>query len=148
MCQQLRLGQLYHGSSILHATFILLETNLRKEWSFTITEKASTRAFSSLKVPFSAFKFKALLKHYAKCGRGNYIMEAASCTLHSYYWKPYPAFRYILLLLEAKYKNAFILWWQSNLEKCQRNFSWTVWYDRWGFWKSIMDLLHLCVECD
>ena len=21
------------------------------------------------------------------CGRGNYIMEAASCTLHSYYWK-------------------------------------------------------------
>ena len=21
------------------------------------------------------------------CGRGNYMMEAASCTLHSYYWK-------------------------------------------------------------
>ena len=34
---------------------------------FTITEKApTTRAFSWLKVPTSAFTFKTLLRHYAK----------------------------------------------------------------------------------
>ena len=32
----------------------------------TITEKASTRAFSWLKAPTSAFTFKTLLRHYAK----------------------------------------------------------------------------------
>ena len=32
----------------------------------TITEKAPTRAFSWLKAPTSAFKFKTLLRHYAK----------------------------------------------------------------------------------
>ena len=32
----------------------------------TITEMASTRAFSWLKVPTSAFTFKTLLRHYAK----------------------------------------------------------------------------------
>ena len=32
----------------------------------TITEKASTRAFSWLKVPTSAFTFKTLLRHYGK----------------------------------------------------------------------------------
>ena len=31
----------------------------------TITEKAPTRAFSSLKAPTSAFTFKTLLRHYA-----------------------------------------------------------------------------------
>ena len=34
--------------------------------SFTITEKAPTRAFSWLKVPSSTFTFKILLRHYAK----------------------------------------------------------------------------------
>ena len=34
--------------------------------NFTITEKASTRAFSWLKAPTSAFPFKTLLRHYAK----------------------------------------------------------------------------------
>ena len=33
---------------------------------FTITEKASTRAFSWLKAPTSTFTFKTLLRHYAK----------------------------------------------------------------------------------
>ena len=33
---------------------------------FTITEKATTRAFSWLKVPASAFTFKAKLRNYAK----------------------------------------------------------------------------------
>ena len=33
---------------------------------FTITEKASTRAFSWLKVATTAFTFKTLLRHYAK----------------------------------------------------------------------------------
>ena len=33
---------------------------------FTITEKASTRAFSWLKVPTSAITLKTLLRHYAK----------------------------------------------------------------------------------
>ena len=32
---------------------------------FTITEKASTRAFSWLKAPTSAFTFWTLLRHYA-----------------------------------------------------------------------------------
>ena len=32
----------------------------------TITEKASTKAFSWLKAPTSAFTFKTLLRHYAK----------------------------------------------------------------------------------
>ena len=34
--------------------------------SFTITEKAPTRAFSCLKVPTGALTFKTLLRHYAK----------------------------------------------------------------------------------
>ena len=33
---------------------------------FTIMERASTRAFSWLKVPTTAFIFKTLLRHYAK----------------------------------------------------------------------------------
>ena len=32
---------------------------------FTITEKATTRVFSWLKAPTSAFTFKTLLRHYA-----------------------------------------------------------------------------------
>ena len=35
---------------------------------FTITEKAPIRAFSQLKAPSSAFKFKTLLRHSAKQG--------------------------------------------------------------------------------
>ena len=34
--------------------------------TFTITEKAPTRALSWLKAPTSAFTFKTLLRHYAK----------------------------------------------------------------------------------
>ena len=41
-----------------------LKRSLREDC--TITEKASTRAFSCLKVPMSAFTFKTLLRHYAK----------------------------------------------------------------------------------
>ena len=37
-----------------------------QQQSFTITEKAPTRAFSWLKAPTSAFAFKTLLRHYAK----------------------------------------------------------------------------------
>ena len=33
---------------------------------FKITEKAPTRAFFWLKAPTSAFRFKTLLRHYAK----------------------------------------------------------------------------------
>ena len=34
---------------------------------FVITEKAPTRAFSWLKAATTAFAFKTLLRHYAKC---------------------------------------------------------------------------------
>ena len=37
-----------------------METNFRKIWSFTITEKASSKAFSWLKVPTSAFRCKIM----------------------------------------------------------------------------------------
>ena len=43
-----------------------LDTNLRVVGSFTLPERAPTRAFSWLKVPTSAFTFKTLLRHYAK----------------------------------------------------------------------------------
>ena len=39
----------------------------RSIWRFVITEKAPTRAFSKLKAPTSAFTFKTLFRHYAKC---------------------------------------------------------------------------------
>ena len=41
-----------------------LQTKVRE--GFTITEKASTRAFSWLKAPTCAFTFRTLLRHYAK----------------------------------------------------------------------------------
>ena len=41
-----------------------LETNLREVWSFTIMEKATTRAFSYMKAPSAAFIFMNLLCHY------------------------------------------------------------------------------------
>ena len=42
------------------------ELQMKVREDFTITEKASTRAFSWLKAPTSAFLFKTLLRHYAK----------------------------------------------------------------------------------
>ena len=46
-------------------TYLLeLQTKVRKE--FTITEEATTRAFSWLKPPTSVYTFGILLRHYAK----------------------------------------------------------------------------------
>ena len=44
-----------------------LETNLRETRSFTITEKALTRAFSQVNMPTSALTFKHLYRHYTLC---------------------------------------------------------------------------------
>ena len=41
-----------------------LQTKVRED--FTITKKATPRAFSWLKVPTNAFTFKTLSRHYAK----------------------------------------------------------------------------------
>ena len=52
---------------ILHTYYcsaLELQTKVRED--VTITETASTRAFSGLKAPTSSFTFKTLLRHYAK----------------------------------------------------------------------------------
>ena len=52
---------------ILHTYYcsaLELQTKVRED--VTITEKASTRAFSGLKAPTSSFTFKTLLRQYAK----------------------------------------------------------------------------------
>ena len=43
----------------------VLETNLCEAWSYTITVKTTTRAFSWLNVATAAFTFKNLWRHYA-----------------------------------------------------------------------------------
>ena len=61
---QWTLWTLRHQGPINYAFTLELEANLRE--NFTITEKASPRAFSWLKVPTSAFTLKTILRHYAK----------------------------------------------------------------------------------
>ena len=57
-CPQWTLWTLRHQGPINYAFTLELETNLRE--NFTITEKASPRAFSWLKVPTSAFTLKTI----------------------------------------------------------------------------------------
>ena len=45
-------------------SWLELQTKVRED--FTITEKASTRAFSWLEAPTNAFTFNTLLRHYAE----------------------------------------------------------------------------------
>ena len=49
--------QMFPGPGIMEQSAIELETNLRKVWSFTITETVPTKAFSWLKAPNSAFTY-------------------------------------------------------------------------------------------
>ena len=55
------------GNIQVRDTHTTVYTNaVKRSIGFTITEKAPTRTFSSLKAPTSAFTFKTLLRHYAK----------------------------------------------------------------------------------
>ena len=53
----------HSGMNIVNSAVTL---SIGSTTSCTITEKASTKAFSWLKAPTSAFTFKTLLRHYAK----------------------------------------------------------------------------------
>ena len=65
------LGELGHDAVLYHlhhllgapGELLLLESYSKVREDFTITEKATTRAFSWLKAPISTFTFKALLRH-------------------------------------------------------------------------------------
>ena len=63
-------SSIHHHAPHLHISILLLTSEIELQTKvpedFTITEKASTRAFSWLKVPTIAYTFKTILIHYAK----------------------------------------------------------------------------------